>query len=251
VLAAGIIALALGAMLVILAAQNRAGEAAASRWALAYAYVAGCLLSFPAIMTTEYSWRTMQHTSLFYRVACAVFPLFLVATGNTARHRWGATLVAGSYTLVRAAMLWILPLFPATPKLGPIYQDITHMVPMEFPLLLIAPAVAMDLVRQRMGDARPWRLALVQGVAFFAVFWAAQWAFSSFLITPAAKHWFFNATNFPYDLPKTSGYYRGEWTNFDGTAANFALGMTVALGFALGSATLGAAWGKWLRQVKR
>ena len=31
-------------------------------------------------------------------------------------------------------------LFPATPKLGPIYQDITHYVPLDFPLLLVVPA---------------------------------------------------------------------------------------------------------------
>ncbi|MEP7347281.1 MAG: hypothetical protein ABI877_18565 [Gemmatimonadaceae bacterium] len=251
VLAAGMVALALGAMLVILAIQNRAPEESARRWAVSYAYVAGCVLSFLAIMTTEYSFRTMQHTSLFYRISCAVFPLILVAAGNTTRHRWGATLVAGSYTLIRAVMLWVLPLFPATPKLGPIYQDITHMVPMDFPLLLILPAIAMDLVRQRMGIERIWRLALAQGAVFFATFLAGQWLLAIFLLSPASHNRVFATNTFPYDMPKTSGYFRGEWVNFDGTNTALVTGLVVAFGLALVSACVGAAWSKGLRQVRR
>lgn len=251
VLAVGMVALALGAMLVMLAAQNRAREEGAARWAVMYAYVAGCVLSFLAIMTTEYSWRTMMHSSLFYQVSCAVFPFFLVAAGNTARHKWGVTLVAGSYTLIRAAMVWILPLFAAEPKLGPIYQDITHMVPMDFPLLLLVPAVAMDLLRARLGSERPWRLALAQGSAFFAVFLAAQWTFAYYLVSPASHNWFFAADNFPYDLPTWTNYYKGVWANFDATGAAFLRGMGVALGLSLASASLGAAWARWLRNVKR
>ena len=56
--------------------------------------------------------------------------------------RWARTTVAGVYTAYAMVMLWIFPLFPATPKLGPVYQKITHMVPMEFPLLIIVPALA-------------------------------------------------------------------------------------------------------------
>ena len=251
VLAAGMVALALGAMLVLLAAQNRAREEAAGRWAWMYAYAAGCVLSFLAIMVTEYSWRTMQHSSLFFRVTCAVFPLFLVAAGNTTRHRWGATMVAGSYMAIRMVMLWLLPLFPAEPKLGPIYQDITHMVPMDFPLLLVAPALAMDVLRRQIGTERWWRLALAQGLAFFAVFLVAQWIFAEFLVSPASRNWFFHTQNFPYNLPKTTGYYRGVFSSFDASRSALVAGLATAAGYACVSASLGAAWGRWLVRVKR
>ena len=251
VLAAGMVALALGAMLVLLATQNRAGNESVGRWALLYAYAAGCVLSFFAIMTTEYSWRTFQHTSLFYRVSCAAFPLFLVAAGNTARHKWGASLVAGSYMAIRMSMLWILPLFPAVPRLGPIYQDITHMVPMNFPLLLIVPALAMDLVRQRLGTDRPWRLALWQGAAFFAVFLVAQWSFAYFLHSSFSQNWIFATNRFPYNMPPSTAYARGEWAVFDDSAAAMTLGLAKALALAVGSALLGAAWSRWLRAVQR
>lgn len=263
VLAAGMVALALGAMLVLLAAQNRAADgggasggiaaadATARRWAWMYAYAAGCVLSFLAIMTTEYSFRTLQHAPVFYIVSCAVFPLFLVAAGNTTRHSWGTTMVAGSYMLLRMLMLWILPLFPAQPGLGPIYQDITHMVPMDFPLLLIAPAIGMDLLRQRWTRARWWELAAVQGAVFFAVFLAAQWPFAEFLVSPASHNWVFASDNYPYDLPKTTRYYRGEWVDTPGGNAALLRGLGQALVLAVASATLGGAWGRWLRAVRR
>ena len=163
----------------------------------------------------------------------------------------GATLVAASYSVIRLVMLWILPLFPAEPKLGPIYQDVTHMVPMDFPLLLIVPAAVMDVVRQRLGTSRSWRLAIWQGLAFFGTFLAAQWLFAYFLVSEASRNWFFATDNFPYNLPRTSSYYRGEWSNFDGSTERLLIGLAIAAVLAVLSATLGAAWGRWLARVKR
>lgn len=251
VLAAGMVALALGAMLVMLAAQNREGTRVSSRWAWAFAWTAGCVLSFLALMVTEYSFRTMMHRALFYQVACAVFPLVLVAAGNVTRHQWGVTLVAASYTLIRLLMVWILPLFPAEPKLGPIYQDITHMVPMDFPLLLLVPAIAMDLVRQRLGRERAWRTVLLQGAVFWAVFIAVQWPLASFLVSPASHNWFFATDNYPYDIPMTSNYVRGIFMREPGGTRGLLTGLAVALPLALLSASLGGLWSKWLRQVRR
>ncbi|MEO6445376.1 MAG: hypothetical protein ABIZ91_04945 [Gemmatimonadaceae bacterium] len=251
VLALGMVGLAFGAMLVTLAAQNRSGRDDAGRWALWYTYAAGCVLSFLAIMTTEYSFRTLMHSSLFYQVSCAAFPFFLVATGLSARHRWGTTLVAGSYTLIRAAMLWILPLFPAQPGLGPIYQDVTHMVPMDFPLLLLAPAVVMDLLRARMGSERTWRLALAQGAAFFAVFLGVQWLFADFLVSPYSRNWFFATDNFPYYLPTSTNYYKGIWARGDSSVGHLLRGLGYAAILSMVSATVGAAFGRGLRRVQR
>jgi hypothetical protein len=251
VLAAGMVALALGAMLSMLALQNRASDERARRYALLYAYVSGCVLGFLAIMTTEYSFRTFMHSGLFYIVSCGVFPLLLVATGNTTRHRWGATLVAGAYTLTRLLMLWILPLFPAEPKLGPIYQDITHMVPMDFPLLLIVPAVVMDLVRQRSTGRSPWLMVVTQGIAFFSVFLVVQWLFAYFLVSPLSHNWLFAGDNYPYDIPMTSNYVKGIFVAGDATAWDVRAALVIAAMFAIVSASLGHLLSKWLRAVQR
>ena len=71
--------------------------------------------------------------------------------------------MAGVYTAYAMIMLWIFPLFTATPKLGPVYQRITHMVPMEFPLLVIVPALLLDLIEPRIAGWRKWSQAAAFG----------------------------------------------------------------------------------------
>jgi hypothetical protein len=70
------------------------------------------------------------------------FPIRLVTMGRAGRTSWPATRMAAVYLLVVCLMVWILPLFPAQPKLAPIFNPVTHMVPPPFPLLLIFPALA-------------------------------------------------------------------------------------------------------------
>jgi hypothetical protein len=48
--------------------------------------------------------------------------------------------------LIYIGMILVLPLFPAHPKLAPVYHPVDHMVPPAFPLLLIVPAVAIDVI---------------------------------------------------------------------------------------------------------
>src|SRR5690349_22040498 len=57
--------------------------------------------------------------------------------------------------LLTAAMGWLLPLFHGEPKLAPIYNPVTHMVPPAFPLLLIFPAAAIDLVLKASRNQSP------------------------------------------------------------------------------------------------
>ena len=92
----------------------------------------------------------------------------------------------------------ILPLFPAEPKLGPVYQHVTHFVPPEFPLLLIVPAFVLDLLWQRTGHWPLWRQSVVSGVVFLAALAAVQWPFAYFLMSPAARNWLIGAKYFAY-----------------------------------------------------
>src|SRR4030095_1323884 len=97
------------------------------------------------------------------------------------------------YTLFALAFLWIMPLFPAEPKLGPVYQQVTHFIPWEFPLLIIVPAFVTDLILQRTTAWRPLLRAVAIGTAFLAVFIAVQWPFANFMMTPAARNWIFGS----------------------------------------------------------
>ena len=102
------------------------------------------------------------------------------------------------------AFLWILPLFPAEPKLGPVFREVTHFIPWEFPLLIIVPAFVMDLIMQRTAAWRPLVRALVVGLAFFAAFIAVQWPFADFMMTPAARNWFFGSGYLDFATPPRS-----------------------------------------------
>ena len=250
VLALGMVALALGAMLVLLAQQNRDGNDASARFAWMYTWAAGCVLSLLAITIAEYSFAVLQHSTAFYIAAALALPLFLAAAGNASRLRWGTTAIAAVYMAIRMTMLWILPLFPAHPRLGPIYQHITHMLPMEFPLLLIVPAFFMDLVRHRWGDGPAWRLAAVQGIAFIAGLVGAQWLFSTFLLSPAARGPVFGQQYVPYNVPSTSALFRHEFVRQASGAALWS-GLARAAVYAMVATALGVFWSQWLRRVRR
>jgi hypothetical protein len=261
VLSLGMYAIVIGALLMILAWQNRArdigGERPPRRLELLYVYVAGLALSMVAIYTTEYSFRGFQHGVTFYRVSALAYPIVLVATARASTMRWAATWVALVYMASRMIPGWVLPLFAAEPKLGPIYAPVDHMVPMQFPLLLIAPAVVIDMLMQREGkdDAssrRDWMRAPVYGAAFLAAFLAVQWPFADFLHSPAARNWFFFADEFGYMVP--AGTNARRYRFYDPASlrsAVFWLGMIAALGYAALSARAGLAWGRWMRQVRR
>jgi hypothetical protein len=257
-LAVGIFANQLGAMLQALAAQNRAADDAAARLlAWVYAYAAGSLLVIVSTLFLEYSEPNRQHGALFYEISCAAYPLVLVAAARGARLRCPATTVAGIYMAVRLAVMWVLPLFPATPKLAPIYNPVRHMWPPFFPELLIVPAVAIDLLLRRAAraEAAPGHghaghstvLAVVLGTAFFAAFLAAHWYFSEFMLTPRARNWFFAADQWTYRT-HPGAWRRRFWLEGDAFGWRAA---ALSLLLAAASARFGQAWGGWMSRVRR
>jgi hypothetical protein len=254
VLAAGMIAIQLGTMLLAVSWANRVPAAVQPRLRLAFAYASGILLVLIATMVLEYSEPNRQHSALFYKVSAAVYPLVLLAVARAARLRWGATWAALSYTLLRLAMLWILPLFPARPLLAPIYNPVTHMWPTEFPLLLVLPALAIDLLVQRWGTDRDAGaagdngLALAAGAAFLAVLFVAQWLFSEFMLTPHARNWFFAADQWTY-YNRIGPWRHTFWDNDIDPVTPLKLGVALVLGTV--SARLGLLWGSWLGRVQR
>jgi len=153
--------------------------------------------------------------------------------------------------LVTAAMVWILPLFPAEPLLGPIRRQITHMVPMDFPLLLIAPAFVIDLAAHRAKERRDWFMALAYGAIFFVVLLVVQFGFSYFLMSPWSINPIFATNNFDYATPDTWYKVRREFYPWDATEGAMRARLAVAVMLAVVSARLGLAWGNWMRRVQR
>jgi hypothetical protein len=253
VLALGIFAICVGAMLLTLAQQNRADDALRRRLAWVLAGAGGLFIMNFALFLTEYSERRMMHSAFFYQVTAAVFPFALTAMSRAIKLRWPATAAAAAYTAIMLLLMWIIQLFPATPKLGPIYQHITHMVTLSFPLLIIAPAICIDLILRRVGDRwNTYKLAPLIGVVFVLAFTAVQWPFATFLVTnPAARGWFFNADNFVYWMSPT---YESLTYRFDPAppgASPFAVQLLIAIAIASVSAGLGLVRGRWMTRVQR
>jgi hypothetical protein len=120
-------------------------------------------------MTMEFQHPSSQHSSMFYRVMCMFAPIVLAGVARASGKRWAATTVAGVYGLFWAGMGWILPLFPAEPKLGPVYHQVTQFVPPSFPILLFVPAFFLDLFWNRTREEDRVNLPTLDHVAEIAI----------------------------------------------------------------------------------
>jgi hypothetical protein len=191
-----------------------------------------------------------MHNGVFYRVVCMVVPLVLAGIARASEKRWAATTVAFVYWLFFAGMGWILPLFPAEPKLGPVYHQVTQFVPPEFPILLFIPAIALDLLWSRTRGWNVWKKSLVSGLLFLAVLLVVQWPFADFLQQPAARNWFFHTNIFDYNARPNWVNVRHAFVAPDAPSV-FWIEMLGAAVCAFVATRLGFAWGDWMRRVRR
>jgi len=255
VLAAGMVAIQIGAMLMALAAQNRAHDDEARRLGMVYALAAGILLAMHATVIMEYaSFGNHMHGSTFYRVTALGIPAILVATARASRLRWPATTTAAIYMAIVLVLIWTLQLFPAQAKLAPIFNPVTQMVPPPFPLLVIVPAVVIDLLMRRL-RGHDWWLSLLIGVTFMAVMLAVHWFFAEFLLSPYARNFVFAADQ--WDYTERLGPWRYQYWNIDRdalgapSAARFLRGFGIAVATAIVSVRVGLWWGNGMARVQR
>ncbi len=251
-LALGFITILGGALIMAVAVQGREADRHAEALGMApyiVAYTGGLVLVMLSVFTTEYHDREAMHLGSFYVVSSLVFPLALVAAARSTRLRYGATATATVYTLVMCVQLWMLPLFEGSPKLGPIRTAVTHMVSLDFPLLLLLPAIGIDVIMPRIRERGVWLQAIALGVLFLTVHMATQWPFANFLVSDGSRNWFFNTDNIPYQMPPD--WLRPMRRFAIESASQTVRAVGVALVLAVLSARAGLGWGSWLRSVRR
>jgi len=144
------------------------------------------------------------------------------------------------------SLIWILPLFPAEPKLGPVYNRITHFIPP----LIIVPAFFLDLVFEKSAARGKWVQAVVGGAVFVGALVAVQWPMGSFLLSHAARNWFFGAHYLDYGTPPTSSLARFLFARPE-TPQVFWTNLAVALAAAIVLTRLGMGWAESMRRVRR
>ncbi len=257
VLLLGMITIQFGALFTVLSVKNRMNlanqmnPAVTKRLRLCFALSSGFLLCMIFTIASEYLGRHDMHNVFFYQVSSFLFPLLLVAVSIAAPSKWGATLACLVYTVFMAAMVWILPLFPAEPLLGPVLNPITNFQAFEFPLLLIFPAIVIDLITQRFRSMNPWLTALFYAVGFLLTFLLLQYPFGNFLMSEFARNWFFGTESW-YFGSSPDWQYRfayAEW--METTGFDMIKGLLIALVVGYLSARLSMRWGKWMQNIMR
>lgn len=247
-LAIGILTVAAGSLVLLAGQKNRSPNRVIG---FLFLYVGALMMTAILVVCMDYLYVTMQHSGLFYRVLSMVAPPMLAALALGSGRRWGATTAAGIYSVLQIGLIWILPLFPATPKLGPVFHQVTHFIPPEFPLLLLVPAAVLDTFWWHTSGWNLWRRAFVSGLLFIAIAVAVQWPWAVFLESPLARNPVFGMNYFDYLSLPTTYYARHLFTPIEKTATAFWTEMGMAAVAAIFTSRLGLALGLWLRQVRR
>jgi hypothetical protein len=241
----------IGTLILIAARMNRASGVPRRRLQYLFLYVCAMLMVAALVLVLEYTGRIFLHSAVCYRVVCMLVPITLSVAPRATGMRWAATAVAAIYTVFLLGLLWILPLFPAQPKLGPVLHEVTHFVPNGFPLLVVVPAFLLDLVRPYLAGWSKLAQALVQGPLFLAAFVSVEWPFGSFLQSPAAHNAFFGSGYLDYFTGPQSYMALNKFIPYETTPREFWTGMLLALICAVLATWYGMMRGDWLSRVRR
>ncbi len=251
VLMVGAIAVQIGALILILGEMNGAPDSERRWLEWVYLYVGGMILCSQYTGIMEYAGRPSMHSAIFYRAVALNFVPVLIGVSRAARGRWGGTVIALIYSGFYLALLWLLPLVHAEPKLGPVTHQVTTLIPAGFPLLIIVPAAVIDLLRPEIERQPPWLRACSLGLLFLGFFLMVQWPFASFLNSPAAYNAFLGSGYLDYRTGPSSYTARNLFFAREQSVAQVQIGIGIALLAAVVMARLGLAWGDWMRKIRR
>lgn len=249
-LAIGFQAIILGSAVFILRERNQTTGALDERLRYLFLFVGGSLLALTMMGRFAYTDRSQMHSAVFYLAVSVGPPLWMETFGRATEWRWARTFIASIYTISFLLGLWIFPLFPGEPRIGPVYQHVTHMVSLGFPVLILAPAIALDLLAPKMSSLGRWSQALVVGVVFVLALLAMQWPWADFLMSPASRNWIFGTQQIPYLIPPNDALVRNVF-ELETSRWEFLLKMGYALVAAVLSSRVGTIWGNWMRRVCR
>jgi hypothetical protein len=165
--------------------------------------------------------------------------------------KWGMTAIAIGYFILQATVNWVLQIFPAEPKLGPILTHTTHFQPAMFPMLIMVPAFFMDLVMMK-SKGNEWVKSFFLSSIFVLLIVAIQYPFSGFLLqSPHSRNWFFGGNAWFFGAPPDSPY-RYKFSSADvQKLPRFAIGIFVAIIIGTIITRISLRWGNWMLRIQR
>src|SRR5215467_14179884 len=250
-LASGVVGILWGGAILTASYLNRAQGDQKKSLQRMLLFIGGFIVVQAMTLKLENTNRVLLHSGISYLWISIGLLLLLEGLARASGHRWARTIMTGVYSAFVLVLMWVLPLFPAQPKLGPVYQEITHMVPLPFPMLLVFPAFFLDLTLPLFKDAPKWQQAIFGGVAFLAIMIAVEWPFATFLMSPMARNRFFATIDFPYFALPTSPTVRHVFVHWEQSPAEFWRNMALGFLFSVASMWAGIYWGNWLKKVRR
>jgi hypothetical protein len=198
----------------------------------------------------EYTWDVKLHSASAYIALGIALPLVFAMLSQASRHRWAATTTATIYMVFAISEILILPLFPAQPKLGPVFYPVTHLVPAKFPILIFVPAIALDLLWQHTRAWKPWKVALASGFLFIVVLTVVEWPFATFLLSKASENRFFGTMYFDYNS-RPNGLDRMRLFFEPDHGLDLFAGLLRAAVYSSVGTWIGLSFGRWMRSVQR
>jgi hypothetical protein len=253
----GVRAVAIGILFLVLAAMNRAssdntpsGEQTFKKLQRLFLYVGGLIVSGQMFFLIEYTWDVRLHSASAYVAMGIALPLVFAILSQASRYKWAATSTAAVYMIIAIAEILIFPLFPAQPKLGPVFNPVTHLIPAKFPILIFVPALALDLLWQKTRAWKPWKVALISGFLFIAVLTIVEWPFANFLLSKASENRFFGTIYFDYNSRPNGPDRLRRFLEPDNGAALY-WGLLRAAIYGSISTWIGLSFGRWMRSVQR
>jgi hypothetical protein len=253
----GMLGIVVGALALTASAQNRSGERDTVRDAWLYACAGGVVAFIFACGTLEYSWPNEQHSAVFYVLWASVFPLLLAGYSRAGRLKYPATAAALVFMLLWFMMGQVLPHVHAVPRLAPIWNPRTYLWPPFFPVVLVIPALGMDLARRRLERRNPWIVSLALGVTFVALLCAVQWPMATFMVHGNSHNWLFHGDEWPYTA-RIGPWHDRFWATERATGVSGDLsfvslvpGLVLAAAAGTVASRIGLAWGGWMSRVRR
>ena len=250
----GVFAVSVGTLVLLLGAMNRASangnETTARHLQWMLLYTGGLMVVFQMFFRMEYTWDVYLHSAIAYEAMAIGMPTMFAIFWQVTRNRWSSTWTSLIYTVFLIGTILILPLFPAEPKLGPVFQSVTQFIPPKFPILVIVPAIVIDLLWTYSQSWKPWLVALATGPAFVLSLVGVEWPFAYFLMSRYAANRFFGTMYFDYGMPPTSSDVLRRFFNPEHGAVLWG-GLGLAMLFASVSTLAGMALGRWMRGIQR
>lgn len=168
----------IAASLLLIRQRNRAISSLRHRYDHLFIYAGGLVLTAVALLGFDWITRVQAHSGMYYMIVSAIVPLILAIMAESSELRWPATTVTGIYLTLFLA--WHFTCF-----------FVPTISPPEFPLLLIFPALALDIVRQSLQSRAGWYRSIINGALFLGIFLAIQWPFADFLMSTGPHNRFF------------------------------------------------------------